>query len=155
MNTSPLIILAQTELIDLLRVAGDPVLVPAAVVREVARRGGEDVTVRALRSRPWLKRINDPPVPAAVEALHLGSGEQAVIAWALAHPETVAILDDLGARRHAAALGVPVRGTLSLIVEAKRVGLLHLARPAVDRVRQAGLYLSDRIADSALLLVGE
>jgi predicted nucleic acid-binding protein len=143
------------EMIDLLHLAGDPVLVPAAVAGEVARRGGADAAVQALRSVDWLRQIDDLSIPPHVQALRLGSGEQAVIAWALAHPETEAILDDLDARRHAVSLGVPVRGTLSLVLEAKHVGLIDLARPVVDRLRWAGLYLSDHVVDRALRLVGE
>jgi len=143
------------EMVDVLHLAGDPVLVPAAVVGEVTRRGGVDAATRALRSVDWLRRIDDPPIPAYVRALRLGDGEQAAIAWALAHPGTEVVLDDLDARRHAISLGVPVRGTLSLILEAKRRGDIVRARPVIDRARRAGLYLSDRLVQEALRLVGE
>lgn len=63
-------------------------------------------------------------------------------------------MDDL-AGRCAAALGIPVRGTLSLLLTAKRRGRISQARPVLERLRQAGMYLSDRIMDQALALVGE
>jgi predicted nucleic acid-binding protein len=48
-----------------------------------------------------------------------------------------------------------VRGTLGLILTAKRRGRIPQARPLLERLRQAGMYLSDRIMDQALALVGE
>jgi len=142
-------------MIDLLLVAGDHTVVPAAVAEEVAQRGADDAAVQALRLREWFLVVEDVPIPAELQASGLGAGESAAIAWALAHPGTEAILDDRAARRFAATLGVPLRGTLSLIVEAKNRGLIGQARPIVERVRQAGLYLSDHLVDESLRLVGE
>lgn len=78
-----------------------------------------------------------------------------MLAWALAHPGTEAILDDLEGRRCAAAIGVPYRGTLGLVLLARRRGKLVAARPVVTKLRDAGMYLSDAVVDSALALVGE
>lgn len=83
-NTSPLIVLARAGLIELLRVAGEQIIVPAAVVTEVSRRGSSDIAVRALNGLDWLIVAHDVAVPRRVRELGLGSGESAVIAWALA-----------------------------------------------------------------------
>jgi predicted nucleic acid-binding protein len=74
---------------------------------------------------------------------------------AYTHPGTEAIIDDLADRRCAAALGIPVRGTLGLILIAKRQGRIPQARPVFERLRHAGMYLSDRVMNQALGLVGE
>jgi predicted nucleic acid-binding protein len=78
-----------------------------------------------------------------------------VLAWGYAHRGTEVIIDDLAARRCAAALGIPVRGTLGLVLVAKKRGVIAFARPVVDKLRQSGMYLSDRVIDQALALVGE
>ena len=49
------------------------------------------------------------------------------------HPESVAVIDDLAARRCAAALGIPCRGCLGLVLLAKKRGVLSTARPVVRR----------------------
>jgi predicted nucleic acid-binding protein len=72
-----------------------------------------------------------------------------------ANPGTVIIVDDLAARRCAATLGIPVRGTLGLILAAKKRGLIPEARPVLQKLRQSGMYLSDRILNQALALVEE
>lgn len=78
-----------------------------------------------------------------------------VLTWALTHTGTEALLDDRKGRRCAAALGIPVRGTLGLILVAKQRGIIPSARTVIDEVRRAGLYLSDTVVEQALARVGE
>jgi predicted nucleic acid-binding protein len=73
----------------------------------------------------------------------------------MAHPGTLAIIDDYAARTCAAVLGVPVKGTLGLALLAKQQGRVGAARPLVQELRRAGLYLSDTVTREALALVGE
>jgi predicted nucleic acid-binding protein len=79
----------------------------------------------------------------------------AVLAWAHAHPGTLAIVDDLAGRRCAAALRIPVRGTLGLVLTAKQRGQIKAARPVLESMRASGMYLSDGVMNRALALVGE
>jgi predicted nucleic acid-binding protein len=48
-----------------------------------------------------------------------------------------------------------VRGTLGLVLVARRRGVIPAARPVVERLRRSGMYLSDRVCDRALALIGE
>lgn len=154
-NASPLIFLARANLLDVLQLAGEDVVVPAPVAHEILREGAEDPAARALGATPWLRIVDAPPVPAVVQAWDLGQGESSVLAWALAHAGTVAVLDDLAARRCAAAVHVPVRGTLGLILLAKQRGRIDAARPVLAAMRATGMYLSDAVLERALGLVGE
>ena len=154
-NASPLIFLAGGGCFDLLQVAGGTVHIPLAVASEVRRRGQADPTVQAMEGTEWLRVVDDVPVPSLIQSWDLGPGESAVLALAHANPSTLAIIDDLAARRCAAALGIPVRGTLSLVLAAKQRGVITAARPVLNRMVQAGMYLSDRLLDEALRLVGE
>ena len=65
------------------------------------------------------------------------------------------ILDDLAARRCAAIHQIPVRGTLGLVLVAKRRGVISSARSTLDELRRVGMYLSDAVLDDALSLIGE
>ncbi|MGD0090337.1 MAG: DUF3368 domain-containing protein [Planctomycetota bacterium] len=153
-NASPLILLAKAGLMEFLRLAGEPVLVPDDVAREV-RAYNRGKSGHVLKDFAWLKIVPVIPVPSQIQAWDLGDGESSVLAWAAAHPGTIAILDDLAARRCAAALGIPVRGCLGLVLRAKQRGVIPAARPAAERLRATGLYLSDRVLNEALALVGE
>jgi predicted nucleic acid-binding protein len=111
--------------------------------------------VVAIESSDWVNVVDAGSVPPVIQAWDLGPGESAVLAWATAHPGAEAILDDLAARRCAASLAVPVRGTLGLVLLAKRRGMVPAARPLLDTLREAGMYLSPAVMDRALRLVGE
>jgi predicted nucleic acid-binding protein len=78
-----------------------------------------------------------------------------VLAWAVAHPGADVVLDDRAARRFALDLGLRVRGTLGLVLLAKRHAVIPAARPVVEQLRATGLYLSDKLMSQALALVGE
>ena len=154
-NASPVIILARIGRPELLRVAGERVIVPAAVATEVRRHGPPDPAARLLAEAPWLQIVEVGPAPAPIREWRLGAGESAVLTWALSHPGTEALIDDLPARRRAEMLGILVRGTLSLVIGAKELGVIPAARPVVGELRRAGLHLSDQVIDRALARVGE
>jgi len=154
-NASPLIYLARADLFDLLRLAGPEIIVPDAVSREIQARGMDDETVFAMRGASWLREEHVGEIPSVIQAWDLGLGESSVLAWALANSGYRAIIDDLQGRRCAEALGIPLRGTLGLVLLAKRVGHIDKARPILDRLRSAGMYLSPTVANAALSLVGE
>ncbi len=115
----------------------------------------DDAGARALTSVSWLTVVPSVPVPSVIQAWDLGDGESAVLAWAHSHPGSTAIIDDAAARRCADTLNIPLRGTLGLSLLAKQRGVVALARPVVEQLRAAGLYLSDEIIIQALALVGE
>ena len=154
-NASPLIHLARGGAFDLLRVAAESIVVPSSVAMEVRRRGPADPTVLAMNRASWLTVIDDPPIPPAILSWDLGIGESAVLAWAYANLGTEAICDDRAARRCATTLGIPVRGTVALVLGAKQQGLIGQARPILENLVHAGMYLSERVLTDALKLVGE
>lgn len=154
-NASPLIFLSKAGLLSLLKIMGEELVVPKAVASEIQRRGQNDPTVQALATTTWLVITETPIIPDLIQSWDLGPGESAVLAWAYAHPGAEAIVDDLAARRGAASLNVPVRGTLGLVLTAKQRGTISSARPVLEQLRQSGMYLSDRVLNQALTLIGE
>lgn len=154
-DASPLIYLGRCDLIDFLRLSDKEVVVPAAVADEIRKRGSSDPTVRAIAGASWMRVVPTPAIPKSIQSWDLGNGESSVISWALAHPGTTAVLDDLAARRCAETLALPCIGTLGLVLRAKRQGRIPAARPVVVALRLAGLYLSDAVVDRALALVEE
>ena len=155
-NASPLILLSNAGLLDLLReVATAEIVVPAAVEREIQQYGETDITVRALAETDWLIVVETPAVPEIIQACRVDPGESAVLTWGFSHPGTEVILDDLAARRCAISLGIPVQGTLGIVIKARQKGIIQAARPIIEQLRQSGMYLSDRVMNQALAVVGE
>ena len=154
-DASPLIHLAKGGYLELLRLVGDSVAVPVAVANEIRHRGPQDPTAHALDTTPWLIPTEAPAVPPIIQAWDLGPGESSVLAYAYVNTGSVAIIDDLAARRCAEALGIPLRGTLGLVLIAKKRGVLPAARPVLLKLKQSGMYLSDHVLDQVLALIEE
>lgn len=154
-NASPLILLTKAGLLDLLQLMSQEIVVPAAVAMEIQQYGVKDMTSQAIAQTNWLVVIDTPPVPELIQSWDLGPGESAVLTWGYVHPNTEVIVDDLAARRCAVALGIPVRGTLGLVLTAKQRGTIPAARPILEQLRDSGMYLSERVMNQALALVGE
>lgn len=148
-NASPLVVLARAGRLELLRLLGERIVVPKAVAAEV--RAHSDEAARSLDSEAWLEIAATVPVPHAVTAWDLGAGESAVLAWAHAHPGTLAVIDDHVARKCAGVLGVRVKGTLGLALLAKVEGRMPAARrrPAARPRRCAWLARRDPEATAA------
>jgi len=154
-NASPLIFLSKAGLIDLLRVVSPQVMVPEPVAMEISRRGSDDVTAKALADTPWLISVPVTTIQPLIQSWDLGAGESAVLAYALQNPGMIAIIDDGTGRRCAEVLGVPLSGTLGLVLLAKQRGMIPSARQVVATLKQHGMFLSEKTIDQALVLVGE
>jgi len=74
---------------------------------------------------------------------------------ALEMPGSVALLDDALARRVAAAKGIPIKGTLGLLLDAKRAGHLTAIKPSLDRLQDRGFRLAEQTREAALKLAEE
>jgi predicted nucleic acid-binding protein len=141
--------------LDLLRQLGPAAVIPKAALLEVERKGHADFAVQGVRQSNWLMSVDSGPIPENIAALGLGDGESAVLAYALATPGSGVVLDDLAARSAAATMGIPLRGTLGVILLAKKLGLITQARPVVEQLRHSGMYLSEQVMNQALAQVGE
>ncbi|MEW6487227.1 MAG: DUF3368 domain-containing protein [Thermodesulfobacteriota bacterium] len=154
-NASPLIFFSRGGHLELLRAVVGGVLVPEPVAAEIRRRGPRDPTSAALTSELWLQVVPAPAPSEAILQWGLGPGESAVLALCERNPRRVAVIDDLAGRKCASSLGIPVRGTLGIVLVAKRRGLVPAARPVLEDLLRAGMYLSRRVLDEALTRVGE
>ena len=65
------------------------------------------------------------------------------------------MLDDRAARRCAVAHGIPVIGSLVVVLRSKKNRQIDKARPLVKELIAAGLFLGDEFAERALERVGE
>jgi predicted nucleic acid-binding protein len=65
------------------------------------------------------------------------------------------VLDDRAARRCAATHNVPVIGTLGIVLRAKCAGQIQRARPLVEALIAAGMFLEREFMERVLTSVGE
>ncbi|MCK4619804.1 MAG: DUF3368 domain-containing protein [Desulfobacterales bacterium] len=154
-NASPLIFFSRGQRMDLLHHFADPIFVPEPVAHEIRMRGLQDITAKSLENTSWLEIVASPPTPEIISDWALGPGESSVLSYAYANPGVETIIDDLNGRKCASLLKIPVRGTLGIILVAKKRGLIPQARPVIEELIRSGLYLSRQILDEALRRVGE
>ena len=81
---------------------------------------------------PWLQMVapSDTALVAALKIL-IDDGEAEAIALASAHGDRI-IIDDRQARLVARQMGIPIIGTIGVLVLAKRAGLIVLLRPVLN-----------------------
>jgi len=155
-NASPLIFLTRIGGLEwLCELCTRPLEVPRGVIGEVSagHDGASIVDVVAAAGR--IRQVENIAVPAVIAAWDLGLGETQVLAHCLGQSGAVAVLDDAAARQCARSLGIPVVGTLGVVLAAKRMGWIVAARPLVEQLLEDGLYLSRTLVVAALAEVGE
>lgn len=121
----------------------EAVIAPSAVVSEFG-------------SQPVWLTVMDPVDRYVVHALELvlDHGESEAIALAQEKGLRV-ILDDRKAREVAARMGVPVTGTIGLILKAKISGIIPAVRPLLDALDACKFHVSRELREEALRLAGE
>lgn len=142
-DSGPLIYLGAVHRLELLGELYGEVIVPAQVFHEVAVAGAGEPGAAEVASCAFLRveRVaDDDPVRLAL-ARDLDAGEAAALALARALSADLVLVDERKGRTAARSLGLRVRGTLGVLLDAKRAGRLESVREAIDEVRAAGLRI--------------
>ncbi len=125
-DTSPLNYLIQIQCDHLLPALYGRVLVPAAVIREFSNVA-TPASVRAWLSRTpeWLviREVQAVPDPALDD---LDPGEREAIHLAMEEHADLLLMDERTGVRRARELGLVVTGTLGVLLQAARQGLVNL-----------------------------
>jgi predicted nucleic acid-binding protein len=153
-DSSPLILLSRISQLDLLPRLAEVIAVPRSVVGELQAKLN-DPLAQILAEHPGFRIVENEPIPAKVVTWNLGAGETSVLAYCMANEGHRAVLDDQRGRRCAQALGVPLFGTLGVVVEARRRGFLLAARPVLAALEQVGFRIEQSLLGEALRQVGE
>jgi uncharacterized protein len=154
-NTSPFQYLHQLGRLDLIPALTNGVTVPRAVVSELDAGRALGYDVPDLRKLGWVSLRDPDSAPALPLAADLGRGESAVLALALESASPLVILDDALGRRAAVLLGIPLTGTLGLLLDAKKIGLIETIAPLLDELDALRFRLSPATRTAVLNLAGE
>lgn len=135
-NASPLIYLSKIGKLELLHDLLDTVYIPSAVAKEILRGKGlsygfaSAMEVEDAIDAGWIKveelETDEHDVTEKYSrdpGIHHGEAD----VLAMGHRFDLLVLDDLGARTFAKALGFDVVGTIGLILQAYDIGLISFA----------------------------
>jgi predicted nucleic acid-binding protein len=154
-NTSPIQYLYQLELLHLLPTLAKHVIVPPAVVEELNQGRAAGFSVPDAMSFDWVELRRPVGLPALPLASDLGPGEAQVLALALESPGCTVILDDRLGRKVARMLRLRLTGTLGVLLDAKRSGLVVALTPLLDRLDDLRFRLAPRTRAAVLRLADE
>ena len=154
-NTSPLQYLHQLGRIEILQALTERIIIPFPVIAELDAGRALGCDVPDVRGLPWVVIRQPVSAPALPLAADLGRGEAAVLALALESHDAVVILDDGVGRRAAELLGIRLTGTLGLLLDARKKGLIPKISPVLDALDRLRFRVSATTRAAVLKLAGE
>lgn len=152
-NTTPLITLVGIGLLDLLPALYQKVQIPEAVLREYQVGRSRFPGSPDLAALSWLTVHTTAPDPALLATLDAGEAEAITLARAI-HAGLL-LLDERHARAVATQLGLPVAGSLTILLQAKQQGLVPLIAPMLDQMIAQGRRISPQLRAVVLSRAGE
>lgn len=153
-DAGPLIAFARLRRLDLLPQILGRLLVTDIVLGESAGRSDfpESALIHEAVNSGLLELCVPPDFSAFVQ--EIDAGEASAIAMAIACGCGV-LMDDKAGRRTAKNIGIPVIGTVGVLVLAKRRGLVPLVKPLLESLSSSGYFLGAGIIAAALDALGE
>jgi predicted nucleic acid-binding protein len=139
-NSTPLIALCKVNQLELLRELYTEITIPEAVFQEVTAKN-DSVKRKILENGAWIhvQSVSDT-IDRRMYKAKLHDGEVEVMILAQEIKADLVIIDDNAARKTAVYLGLPLTGTVGVLLRAKAEGLVPKVMPIVDSMEQNGLY---------------
>ena len=155
-NTTPIIsLIAATGSLDMLPLLYSRVWVPFEVCREIQAGGADGFASTEFEQMAWLHKQSQPVTIPMLLQNSLDTGEAAVIQLALQEGIALVAIDESVGRRFARLSGLSLTGSLGILLKAKKLGYPVLMKDAIQRMRQRGIWLGDKVVEFALREAGE
>lgn len=155
-NTTPILsLIAATGSLDMLPLLYSRVWVPWEVCQEIQVGGSDGFAVTEFTGEDWLYKQTQAISISALLQNSLDSGEAAVIQLALQQGIPLVAIDETVGRRFARLSGLTVTGSIGILLKAKSLGYPVTMTEAIRRMRQRGIWLSDKVVEFALREAGE
>ena len=156
-DAGPVIHLSMIGSFDLLTALYDRIMVPSLVFDEVTVRGAGLPGSAELSQADWVEVARHDSQAHLFRLLgtEIDPGEAAAICLAVANQADLLLSDDRKARAAAEALGLQVKGTLGILTETKRRGMIASLGPRLWDLQAKGVWLGDSLIERVLKEAGE
>ena len=154
-DSSPLIGLARIGQLGLLPRLAKRIVVPRAVHSEVTGARTDAPGAADVAAQTWIEVLEADPAVVAPLRILVGHGEAEAMALAQRESGAVLLMDDLRARKLAERLGLRRMGTVALLGQAKREGLIPKLKPALNALMANGIFIRQELIEAALKEAGE
>lgn len=156
-NATPLIAFSRIGQLSLLRkTVAEPLIVPAAVAREISDYERDRPGSIDLSQERWIEAqsvADEQQVRLLLPTLDRGEAE--VIALGLENQARLVLIDELIGRKVAESLGLQVSGSVGVLIRAKQLGEIPAVKPFLDQMVRKGIYFGRRFLDAVLRQVEE
>ena len=159
-NSGPMMSLAKLGSLDLLYDLYGQIYIPFAVYYEIVVHGLDFgypdayyVKSAILKDHIAVINVSDGEMPDSISNLPLDIGEKQSLYLAIRDKFDLILLDDFVAREEAKKLGLSIKGTLGVIIQAYREGYINL--DMVEEIIQAiiardDIWISDELCFKVL-----
>jgi len=156
-DATPIITLAKIDRLDILGRFYHEVLLPNAVFDEVCRNPAFAAEAAAIQKCEFMRlktvsRTQSVKILMA-SGLDLGESEAIVLADTLA--DALLLIDERKGRQIARNMGIRITGTLGILLQAKKLGLIKNIKPLLDRLITENIRISESLYSSILEQAGE
>ena len=154
LNNTPLVALWLLNRFDLLRELYSSVLIPQAVKSEFLAIE-EERRRSSLAAAYWIEpaSLSKPEYAHAFSGLDQGEAE--VLVLALETSARLVVMDERKGRAYARRLGLPVTGTLGVLLAAKTRGFVSQIAPLIAELLANQFYLHPSLVSQTLRTAGE
>jgi uncharacterized protein len=155
-NTTPLSQLAKIDRLDLLHSLFATLLIPPTVYTELTT--GNHPAKIAIPAATWIetRSINQAErIEQLLQSPGLDRGECAAIALAEELKADRLLMDERVGRKLAQTLGLPLIGTIGILLLAKEAGILNKISPLLDHLIEQGTWISPAFYQQVLQVAGE
>lgn len=154
-DSGPILSFARAKRLELLHQIVGELMIPDAVYDDIVIRGPGKPGSQEVQQSSWIRRLSVRDrafVDQLPPKLHLGEREAIILAKEQATP---LLVDEREARREAPHQGVAPVGSLQVLKEAKDRGIIPAAKPVLDELITAGMYVSDVLYQTFIQEMGE
>ena len=154
-NTTPLSELAKIDRLPLLQTLFNTILIPQEVHTELTT--GDHPATLLIPAATWIetRTVNHPERIAQLLQPGLDRGECAAITLAEELNADRLLMDERAGRNLAQKLGLPIIGTIGILILAKQQGILNAIAPLLNDLMAQGTWISPAFHRQVLQLVNE
>jgi len=146
-DATPLISLAKVDMLDVLGKFYNEVLIPQAVSNEICRNPMFLDEAKMIENCAFIRVItvsNEQSVKILRAAgLDLGESEAIVLADSL--PDSLLLMDERKGRQIAQSMGIKITGTLGILLQAKKLGVVEQIKPLLDTLITSNIRISESL----------
>lgn len=157
-DSTPLISLMKAEQLDVLQKLFREVLIPETVYQELTTSEDFQEEAALIKKSAYIRTVSvddQKAVSLLQRATGLDKGESEAIVYADDHCVDLLLMDEAAGRKVAQGMGLSIMGSVGVLVNACRAGILTAAdaEKAFDRMRQTNRHISERLIQDALDII--